>query len=1054
LAERLLAAGAGPDRIVAVFMERSLELVVALLGILKAGSAYLPLGTNEPDQRLHRMLEDARPIAIVVQPHLAHRLRDSSDIVAQITLPEGWGEHDLGGSQNAFIAVNPDNLAYVIYTSGSTGQPKGVAITHRGLSNYVFWCLSEYDLSSGGGTALHTSLSFDLTVTSIFPSLASGNCIWIGARGADIQACLDILSSADQLSLLKVTPSHLLLMHSELLRSPELISKILGAVNLLVVGGEALNPDHVAFWRSISPSTRIINEYGPTEAAVGCCVYEVGADLPSHVIPIGRGITNARMYTLDRQMKLCSIGIDGELYIAGDGLARGYLGQPGLTAERFLPNPYSPKPGDRIYRTGDLGRWREDGQLEYLGRIDQQVKILGHRVELPDIEAALLTHPDVGSAAVLATKNHNSIEQILVAYVALRGEKNPGSIAFRMYLRQLLPEYMLPAGFVMLNTLPLTEHGKIDRGALAQLPVPRIEREDISYEGPRSPVEEILTNIWADILSCPTVSIHDNFFALGGHSLLASRAAWRIAEIFPADISLKLMLQHPTISSLAQAMDGLMHGSGTELSPIVAVSRSTDLPLSYAQQRLWFLDQLQPENDAYNVPIAMSIHGPLKQDVLLNCLNTIIARHEILRTTFSSIDGVPVQKIRSEMAIRPRIVSASGQSSEAFAAATVATECKTPFDLQEGPLLRVTVIPIDDNEHVLIVVLHHIICDGWSMAVLSNEFAELYTAEIEARTPILPNLNIQYADYAVWQREWLGAGELDRQLGYWRKRLASPPSPVNLGTQGSASYRAYPESEVGVSLTLSQDLIDSLRRLSHDESVTLNMTLITGLVTMLNYYCGGTDILVGIDIAGRRHVETENLIGFFVNQLVLRADVQPAESFRTLLRQVRKTTLEAYSHQDVPFDQIVAALGGETRDGRQTLFNVKFTTSQAITRSGVLQRSFEVGPLQIEYLPTRSLTPKLDLLFNVALEEKRAIIYAEFDPEILSRPAVELMIHLWSRSLSVASGSPEIAIGEIANILGDERESFVKQSRDRIKQSWDEGRLARHGVNLTAPSTY
>jgi acyl carrier protein len=743
-------------------------------------------------------------------------------------------------------------------------------------------------------------------------------------------------------SLVKLTPAHLeglthYLPTEELVKGPQ----------AMIIGGEALSYEQLTFWRAYAPDTRLINEYGPTETVVGCCVYEVLKGDPTEGrVPIGRPISNMQMYVLNTRMQPTAIGVVGELYIGGIGVARGYVNRPEETAASFIAHPFSKRGGERLYRTGDLARYLPNGELEYVGRIDQQVKIRGYRIEPAEIEAALKKHSAIQTAVILAREDVPG-EKRLVAYVVTHhGESLSGS-ELRIFLQNYLPVYMLPSVFVLLNVLPLTPNGKIDRQALPN-PNETLNAERGASKEARTPLEELLVGIWSDVLGRKQIGIHDNFFELGGHSLLATQLMARVQATLEVEVPLRSVFEAPTVAGLAQRIEqALRKNEGRAMPPLVVMERPEELPLSFAQQRLWFLNQLDPGSTAYLVPRAYRLGGEIDAHSLERGIEELIHRHESLRTTFPKRAGWAVQVIHPAA---PHIVSVIDLQTldhdirEQEARRLTNQDAQHPCDLTRGPLLRTSLLRLGPQEHVLLLTLHHIITDGWSNAIVVHELTTLYQAYVTGQPSPLAPLPIQYADYALWQRAWLQEDVLETQLTYWARRLGGAPA-IQLSTDypypSVASFRAG-----GHPFALSADLSQALVSLSRQEGVTLFMLLLAAFQVLFYRYTGQEDIVIGTDSAGRHLVEVEGLIGFFVNVLALRTDLSGKPTFREMLKRVREVTLGAYTHQDTPFDLLVEKLAFDRNLDRMPLVQVLFVlqnTHLEPERSRQREREAEVA---------------------------------------------------------------------------------------------------------------
>src|SRR5689334_9607662 len=772
LAHYLARFGVGPETRVGVYLDRSVSMVAALLGILKAGAAYVPLDTTYPEMRLRFMLEDARIPVLITESELADKLPECDAKIIRVDTEWEVIAHE--SQANPASQISPDNLCYVIYTSGSTGRPKGVMISHRGLTNYLKWSINAYRVAKGCGAPVHSPIGADLTITGLFLPLLVGRSITLVPEGHGVQALSEVLQSDKNFSLTKITPAHLEVLGQ--LIDPEHAA---GQTRALIIGGEALRGEQLAFWQTHAPTTRLINEYGPTETVVGCCVYEVPVgELSSGPVPIGRPIANTQLYILDQYFHPVSVGVTGELYIGGAGVARGYLDRPELTAERFVPNIFGT--GTRLYKTGDLARYLPDGNIEFLNRNDQQVKIRGHRIELREVEMRLNQHPQLRESLVLAKESKNG-EKRLVAYMISKPGAAPAVGELRTFMAESLPEYMIPSAYVFLEAFPLTPNGKVDHQALI---VPESHGSG-SGNASATPIEEVVIGIWSVVLGVDQIGVHDNFLELGGHSLLATQVVSRIREAFQIEISLRDVFESPTVAELAHKIDAAMKAGSGWISHIERAPRTENLPLSFAQRRLWFLDQLEPGGSAFNIASALRLSGKLNVPALERSVSELVRRHETLRTTFVTVDGEPVQVIAPAQQVRISTLDLSELNDTERQQAIerhVAEEAHQPFALNQDAPWRVRVLRLGEEDQVLLFTLHHIVSDAWSMNVLINEISALYEAYANGRESSLMELPIQYADYAVWQREWLQGEVLEEQLGYWRKQLVGAPAVLELPT--------------------------------------------------------------------------------------------------------------------------------------------------------------------------------------------------------------------------------------------------------------------------------
>ncbi|MGZ3459985.1 MAG: amino acid adenylation domain-containing protein, partial [Archangium sp.] len=793
-------------------------MVIGLLGVLKAGGTYVPLDPSYPYERLAYVLEDSGARVLVAHSGLREQLPDIGG--PRVCLDE----LDLSGEEGTDLGVpvDADQLAYVLYTSGSTGRPKGVMVTHGGAVNYLVWSREAYGAADGAGAPVHSPLGFDLTITSLLTPLMAGGRVVLVPEGKAGEGLANVLRSGTDYSIVKLTPTQLSLLEAQLADID-----VSGRVRCFVVGGEALTAAALTFWRERAPRTRIINEYGPTETVVGCSIFEVGPETRlESAVPIGRPIANTRLYVLDAHLVPVQVGVTGELYIGGAGVARGYSQRPELTAERFVPDPFASTPGQRLYRTGDLVRWRADGQLEYVGRIDEQVKLRGFRIELGEIEAVLAEHKAVREVAV--TVREDGGDRKLVAYVVPH-DVAPEPLELRHWLLKRLPEHMVPSVFVALDALPLTPNGKVDRRALLALEANMVATGSVAYVAPRTPVEERLAEIFAQVLGVPQVGRESDFFALGGHSLTATQAIVRIRDVFHIEMPVGRLFDAPTVAALAEHVErAIGSGAGVWSTPLVRIPRDGNLPLSFAQQRLWFMDQLEPGSASYNIPAAVRIEGDLDVAALERAFSALVQRHEALRATFRSERGQPIQVISPASEMPLRRVDLRGrpaQERDAEERRLTAEEARTPFDLQRGPLLRVLLIQLDARAYVLLVTLHHIISDGWSTGVLIREMAAMYEAFTAGRASPLKELTLQYVDYAAWQRQWMEGPALEAELGYWRETLAGAPPLLELPTdRPRPPVRAYRGAIHPVALP--RELSEAVKALGQREGATPFMVLL------------------------------------------------------------------------------------------------------------------------------------------------------------------------------------------------------------------------------------
>ena len=1008
LAYRLIRKGVKPDTLVGICLERSPEMIIGILGVMKAGAAYVPIDPAHPQERIAYMVADSQASVLLTQQSLleilpataAHVICLDSDLLADEPV------------DNASSEVTEQNLAYVIYTSGSTGLPKGVMIEHHSAINLAYALIDAFDIQPTSRVLQFTSFSFDVSVSEVVMALLAGATLVI----------------EDRESLLP-GPELIQVLQEQRITTVSMVSSVLAALpdadlpdlHTLIVGGEAPSRELVARY---APGRQFFNCYGPTEATVCSTMMlcQAGMNNP----PIGRPIANATVYVLDANLNPVPVGVPGELYIGGKGLARGYWNRPELTAESFIPHPFGTA-GERLYRTGDLVRYRQDGNLEFLGRIDHQVKIRGYRIELGEIENAIRQHPAVQEAVVIA-REEKAGDKRLAAYLVAAGKVQPPAEEIALFLKETLPEYMVPAGVVWLDAIPLTVNGKVDRRAL---PVPdwgqlSTKRE---YVAPRTPTEEIVANIWSQVLSVERVGSFDDFFELGGHSLLATQTVSRLKEAFGVDLPLRVLFECSTVNKLSEWIAAAGEDqSGLSRIPLVPVSRDRHLPLSFAQQRLWFFDRLMPNSALYNIPTAVRLQGELDMDALEQSLQTIIQRHESLRTTFTDHNGEAVSVIHPEIDWKLERIDLRERSEEMRNEAGLRLakeEANRPFDLVTGPLMRATIIQTDERDFIFLLNVHHIIADGWSAGILIRELFHCYQAFAKAEAPQLAELPIQYADYAYWQREWLTSDVLDEQLSYWRAKLGGAEPLLALPTdRPRPAVQSYAGSSI--SLLFDDELRANLLALSKREGTTLFMTLLAAFQVFLYRYTGQDDILVGTPEAGRSRQETEGLIGFFINTLVMRTDLSGEPSFKEVLARVRETALGAYAHQDLPFEKLVDELNVERSLSYSPLFQVMFVLQnipvQADALDGIRILPLE-GSQQVE-------TTKFDLTLTMAEAANGLAATFEYNTALFERSTVERMIGHFSSLLKAVAANANQAITALPLMSEVEEQQLVLEWND------------------------
>ncbi|MEV1173957.1 amino acid adenylation domain-containing protein, partial [Nonomuraea sp. NPDC049784] len=1002
LAHHLRSVGVGPETVVGLYLPRDLDLIVMMLAVLKAGGAYLPLDTTHPADRIAMMIADSRASVLVgmsddLDDLLVGRVRlvaldDPATVAAVAAAP----------AQAPEAAVHPGGLAYVIYTSGSTGRPKGIAVTHRDIVSLV--TAGDYvTLRADDVVAQASTTTFDAATFEVWGALTSGAAL----AGIDKDVLLSPARLAEQIRQAGVTTMFLTtaLFNRLASETPEAF----GGLRNLLFGGEAVDPSSVRRVLEHGRPERLLHVYGPTETTT-YATWHLVERAGTGPVPIGGPLANMRALVLDRHLRPLPVGVAGELFLGGVGVARGYSGRPELTAERFVADPFAGD-GSRLYRTGDRVRWLPEGAIEFLGRVDEQVKVRGFRIEPGEIEAALLAHPRLAAALVVAREDGG--DRRLVGYVvpADLTEGAPSTGELRAFLRTTLPDYLVPSAFVELTTFPLNANGKIDR---AVLPAPDNSRPDLSEEfvAPRSATEEILAGVWAEVLGLERVGVTDSFFDLGGHSLIATQVTSRVRAAFGVEIALATLFDHPTVAGLAEVID--VAAPGHLAPPIVPVGRDKPLPLSFAQQRLWFLDQLEPGSAEYNVPLALRLRGPLDALALEAALDAIVERHEVLRTRLVGREGVAYQSVDPPGGFGLVVTDLTGEPDALDRAkALVAVDAATPFDLAGGPVVRGRLVRLASDDHVLSLVLHHVVSDEWSGGVLRRELSALYEAFSRGESSPLAPLPVQYADFAVWQREWLQGEVLEGQLGYWRERLAGSPV-LDLPTDRP---RPAVRSTAGalVDFEIPREAAAALQAMSRDAGATMFMTLLSAFTVLLGKYAGQDDVVVGTPIANRNRAETEDLIGFFVNTLVLRTDLSGDPTFADIVARVRQEALNGYAHQDVPFEQLVDTLQPERDRSRTPLFQVFFN------HLGVADRPGADTGLTGEVLRSPHTTSKFDLTLFTSAGADGITGTLEYSTALFDRSTVERFAGHLVRLLGAVAEDPGRRLSEFSLLGGEER---------------------------------
>jgi amino acid adenylation domain-containing protein len=1019
LAHLLRQLGVGPDVLVRIFMDRSPEMFIAILGVIKAGGAYLPLDPDLPPSWLEYLAQDAGLKIVLTQEYWLAHLPDVECHV--ICLDRDDPVLDAQSRENPLNVTHPDNLLCTIYTSGSTGTPKGVLIPHRGIVNYLQFFVQEYGLDQETRALLVTNFNYDASMRTIFGPWLVGGALVVttnpGAKDPHELATAILVHKVN--SILAIVPAMLRAMVDDMLQQ----GIFCHTMRLVLLGGETL------YWSDIEKARQVfgvnallVNQYGPSECSMIAIYYPV-QERQSKVerVPVGRPVWNTRLYVLDAYLNPVPVGVPGEIYIGGMPVTRGYLNRPGLSASVFLPDPFSLQEGDRMYRTGDIGIYLPDGMVEFVGRKDAQVKMRGMRVELWEIESLLLKHREIKHAVVVTIKEEGDGSLIpstetatrLAAYIVLVEGASVTASELRAFLAKRLPEYLVPLDWVFLNELPLTPTGKVDR---RRLPSPRRERTDFrGYVPPCDPLEQKLCQIWEDVLSVRPVGRLDNFFNLGGHSLLAIRLLTQLEQTFGQRLPLVALLQSQTLAEQA----GLLRQ--VDVTPNISQSIPNKLndspaPLSFSQEGLWFLQQMDKNGSIYNISNVLRLYGELNVKALDESLQRIIQRHDILRTRFVIMDGTPKQLVADELGLRLSLLDLKklpeGQREKEMQR-LVKAERNKPFDLEAGPLMRMVLYRLSESEHVLAVFLHHTVFDEWSQDVMYKELSLFYRQAVKGDPASLPQLPVQYADFAEWQRDWLHGKEMERQLAYWLDKLAQAPEALNLPVDHPRlPLQSYRGSMCRRLIPL--DLVEKLKRSSRESRVTLFTTLLAAFQVLLYRYSGQADLLVGTPIANRRWAEVENLIGYFLNTLVVRADFHANPGFRQFVKQVHITLMEAFDHQDLPFERLVAEMQPQRGLDRHPLFQVMFVLHASPLAKPDLV-GLEVQPLSLNYGRTI-----FDLSLTLTPTPDGLDAWLEYSNDLFNVDTIDRMLGHYERLLDGITADADCPVGQLPLLAENE----------------------------------
>ncbi|WP_414445213.1 amino acid adenylation domain-containing protein [Burkholderia sp. 22PA0106] len=1005
LADHLVTRGVGPDVMVGICMHRGIDLLAALLGVMKAGGGYLPLDPAFPAERLAMMLDDAHPAFVLTNEGLL------ADHAKRLDLSE-WpaGNSDFRRDERP----DGDQIAYILYTSGSTGRPKGVQVTQHGMLNILLSLQRDLKLEAQDKLLSVSTLSFDIAALELCLPLFSGACVVIASRETALDPSkLSQALESREITAMQATPSTWRMLMDFGWKPVKDF--------LLISTGEALPRDLAE--QLLQSVASVVNLYGPTETTMYSTISRVFPSEHGVRIDIGRPVANTQAHILDEALELVPIGVAGELFLAGAGVSRGYRDRPDLTAERFIPNPYG-EPGSRMYRTGDLVRWLPHGELEYLGRIDQQVKLRGFRIELGEIEATLRGLPEIRDAAAMVREDQPGHKRLVGYVVAAEGHAPAGTQALRQALSLTLPDYMVPSQLMWLDALPQTPNGKLDRRSL---PKPEALQGEADYLAPRTETEQALSAIWRDVLKLDRVGVHDNFFELGGHSLLAVQVGSAVRTRLGVEVPLAALFAQPTLSRFAQVVE---HAAATDLPPIALRDSREAARLSFAQQRLWFLDQLDKRaGAAYHIPVGVRLSGALNADALHGALNRIVERHEALRTRFVVVDGVPVQHIDAPAPFALTLHDLSGAADpDHEVAAHTRDEAAAPFDLSAGPLVRGRLLRLDEREHVLLVTMHHIVSDGWSMSVLIREFGALYRAFGEGRGDPLAQLSIQYADYAAWQRRWLAGEVLQRQLAYWQATLQGAPELSELPLdRARPAVKDYAGETVEV--VLDAPLSAGIKALARQQGTTPFNVVLAAWAALAGRLSGQDDVVIGTPVANRMRSEVEPLIGFFVNTLALRIDLSGRPAVGELVTRVHAATLAAQAHQDLPFDQVIEAINPARSTSHAPLFQLM------LVWQNTEPADLDLGEVRLQGLSADRDRAQFDVTLALGEHEAGFAGRVTFDTALFERASIERYLGYFKALLAgmtAGAAEPMHAL-----------EILPPAERQRIVHAWNDTAVPR-----------
>ena len=1004
LAYYLRKEGIKPEEVVALYSDKSIDMIIGLLGILKAGGVYLPIDPATPGDRVKYIFEDSNPAFILTEKKYTGKFNNIE--IPTVSLNQ-FEVEEINGKEFKDLSY-PENLAYIIYTSGSTGKPKGTLLQHRGVLNLINAVQHDWKVESNSNILQFASINFDASIIEIFSALLTGAMLTLFKKD-EMRDIENLLGNFDKLGITFaiVPPSILSVMKYR--KIPNL--------QIIISAGEVCATEIGEKWKQ---DYNFFNGYGPTEATVGSLWGKYEKITSLRTVPLGCSISNVNVYVLGKNLEKVPIGIPGELYISGENLARGYLGKPDLTAEKFLPDPFNSIPGSRMYKTGDVVKIHNNMEVEFIGRVDKQIKVRGFRIELGEIENVIIEYERINSAAVILKEAPN-YEKYIAAFIVVGNIEEFNENGLKEFLISRLPDYMIPKAFSILEIMPLTINGKIDRKLLGTFEIKQTSNNGSDFEN-NTPTQEIIINISKELTGRKEININDNFFDIGGHSILATQAVSRIREAFKIDFPIKEFFEVESLAELADKIDNMkLMNVGMSNEEIIPVDRSGDLPLSFSQQRLWFLDQFAPEVNSYNIPSVLEFNGELNIEALEYAINQLINRHEILRTSFFNENGKPKLKVEQKLKIQIKITDLIDiASSEASNKVNdiIKVQLQTSYDLTKLPLFQVSILKIKNDRFIVLIVMHHIISDGWSMGILVKEVSELYKSYLKKKEALLPKLSIQYLDYAAWQRKWLSGDKLNKEIEFWKNELQGASLILNLPTD-RPRFLLQTFNGSNLNFNFNEELTAEIEALSMKLNITPFMFLLSAFEVLLYKYSGQTDFVIGTPIANRTQKETEALIGFFVNTLAIRVSLKNDLTVKELFKQVRERMLNAYSHQYLPFEKLVEILQPDRDTSHSPIFQVAFVFQNA-PFSEINLPNLEIKPYEME-----GITANYDITLYMQKGNNRFSATFEYNTDLFNKDTLKQMAGEFEHLLEQIVAEPKQKISKISVLPENELSKII-----------------------------